>query len=276
MTQTSFEIVGGHFIVVPVTVHGTFQQRFILDTGIGVNLISKSLCDRVDCKISSQYTGKRMSGQELKIKMSKLAALTFASQTQRHVRVGVIDMEKLLPRDWEIDGFLSLHFFKHMPMTIDYAEKMVWLETNENLAQIISEGHSAEIHLEQDGPSLSLFLSLLLGGEILKMQVDTGSDALILHERFMKGLGVNPDSEGVKRVKGTDETGHKFMRTCATVAGPLSLVGAPSMAQHHFKAIFQNTIHDGLIGRSYLSRFRVTYDLEHSRVIFRSLKRDFQ
>ncbi|MFN8550766.1 MAG: hypothetical protein U0103_04695 [Candidatus Obscuribacterales bacterium] len=45
-----------------------------------------------------------------------------------------------------------------------------------------------------------------------RVEVDTGSGALILDERYMRELGVFKDSMDVKKVEGIDETGHSYVR----------------------------------------------------------------
>ena len=61
-----FTIKGSHLILVPVEVEG-IKANFIFDTGIGVSIVSKKLCEKISCKSLDNYSGKRMSGQELKL-----------------------------------------------------------------------------------------------------------------------------------------------------------------------------------------------------------------
>src|SRR5271170_2054248 len=60
----AFKYAVGHVMVVPVKICGQ-DSLFILDTGSGVNLIGRSLADKLVCKASGKYSGRRMSGQKL-------------------------------------------------------------------------------------------------------------------------------------------------------------------------------------------------------------------
>ena len=98
------------------------------------------------------------------------------------------------------------------------------------------------------------------------MEVDTGSDTLILDEKFIPRLGVK--TANLKKVEGKDETGHSYLRYFGEIPGPMALSKAPELEQKKFKIMFQKIIYDGLIGQSFLRNFIVTFDLPRSRLIF--------
>jgi hypothetical protein len=84
----------------------------------------------------------------------------------------------------------------------------------------------------------------LPGGRVAECEVDMGSDMLIL-----------------------DETGHAYTRRFATLDGTLHPAGAPGLVQERPPVMFQSIIHDGLVGRSFLSRFAVTFDLARGLLV---------
>ena len=55
------------------------------------------------------------------------------------------------------------------------------------------------------------------------MEVDTGSPALTLDERFMSELGLAPAGPQVRRVAGEDETGYSYVRYFAQHDIPVRL-----------------------------------------------------
>ena len=94
-----------------------------------------------------------------------------------------------------------------------------------------------------------------------------GSDCLILDERFAAEVGVDLDSEDVRRVEGVDETGNPYFRSFARVGGSIHPTAAPACAMSNPDVMFQRIIHDGLIGDAFLRNFVVTWDIAASQIV---------
>ncbi|MGI0081146.1 MAG: aspartyl protease family protein [Nitrososphaerales archaeon] len=95
-----FSYVGGHLISIPVRVDETVQSRFILDTGIGLNLISKSLCQKIRCTMTgNSYSGKRMSGQEVSLQLANVSAISAGSYRQENVTANPMFANASYPYD---------------------------------------------------------------------------------------------------------------------------------------------------------------------------------
>lgn len=117
--------------------------------------------------------------------------------------------------------------------------------------------------------STDLMLGLdLPGGKPISVEVDTGSDVLILDEQFASDAGIDLQDQQVKRTAATDETGHEFVRYFTELRGDVNVSGAPSIRMTNPPVMFQKIIHDGLAGDRFLRNFTTTYDLASSRVIF--------
>ena len=110
---------------------------------------------------------------------------------------------------------------------------------------------------------------VLPNGQTVSAEVDTGSQALILDERFMKPLGISPKSSTVKRRDGKDETGHSYARYFSKLDKGVHLPGAPQMVVAPMEVMFQKIIYEGLVGHYFLEHFRVTYNLPEAQMIFR-------
>lgn len=269
VNEISFKYTEGSFIVVPMMINGSISQDFVFDTGIGVNLISKSLCEQLACSVQGKHTGKRMSGQEITVPMTSVASLSLAERELKNAPMGIFDMETLMPGA-KIGGFLSLGFFKNLPFTIDYERQVIVFENQESLAKIRSEGTVVPIRLDREDHALGIFVPLILpNGQQVSVEVDTGSQALILHERYMKALGISQTDPKVKRKDDKDETGHGYSRFFTTLTGSVHLPQAPEMKVDSLKVMFQKIIYDGLVGHYFLEQFKVTYDLQKSEMIFR-------
>lgn len=267
--EVPFSYFNETFMVVPVQINGTITQNFIFDTGIGVNLISKSTCEQIHCKIEGEYSGKRMSGQEIHTPMTSVAALSFAGHELKNVPVGVFDLEAMMPGSG-IGGFLSLGFFRNLPYSVDYVKQTITIETNVSLERIRAEGVRVPIVLDTEGSALQIFMPLVLpNGRKISVEVDTGSQILILNDSFMKALGITPDGSEVKRKDGRDETGHTFSRFFTKLEGKIHLVQSVDIGMDNPEVMFQRIIYDGLVGHVFLSHFRVTYNLPNSEMIFR-------
>lgn len=260
-------LIHSHLFWVPVKV-GDHEARFVLDTGIGVHLISSDLARKLRCpETGISHKGQRMSGQQIEVPLSYVSSLTVGSKKQAFVTTGVWDFAKFLPRTGEfatIEGFLGLRFFQHTPFTLDYRNQRLILETPESLAQ---RQKGAEVALEMDdseGVSLTAFAQLdVEGAGPARVEVDTGSDSLILHRRLMRPLGVREDGPDVKVVRAKDETDHEFTRYFSALPGSVSLGGLRSPAG---RVMFQDIRYDGLIGDALLKNYAVTFDLAHSRM----------
>jgi len=255
-----------HLLVVPVRVNDSLEEKFILDTGAGTNVISTAFCKRIDCKLSGETAGKRMSGQEVRSPLSTLGSLSVASHRARAVPVAVVD----LGLDASIGGIVSLSFFKDVPFTVDYRARKVIVEDASSLKERRARGSVSPIRIEtEDAFAIDVRLALTLAdGKTISVEVDTGSDALILNDTFMGALGVAPGAPGVKTVEGRDETGYSYTRYFTTVPGPVRVAAAPEIEQRDLRVQFQRIIYDGLVGDAFLKQFTVTYDLPNTQMIF--------
>jgi hypothetical protein len=176
-------------------------------------------------------------------------------------------LEKMMPGT-DIGGILSLQYFVSRPFTIDYERQVIVFEDEASLAQIRAEGTRVSIELEPQGVALSINMPIVLpNAEPAAVEVDTGSQALILNEHFMDILGVN--KKKVRVVDGKDETGNQYKRYFTKLKGDIHLPRARDMKMDAPEVMFQKIIYDGLIGHYFLSRFRVTFDLQNQEMIFR-------
>ena len=125
------------------------------------------------------------------------------------------------------------------------------------------------VTVKRDGHATDVYLPLELpGGNSVAVEIDSGSDCLILDERLASELGIDLADERVRKLDGADETGNSFTRYFTTLSGGISVAGEPLIRQANPDVMFQKIIYDGLIGNDFLKNFSVTYDLSGARVIF--------
>lgn len=258
-----------HMLAVPVTADEV-ETTFIFDTGIGVNLISPGLAASVGCvPLGEAYTGRRMSGQAVTAPMSMLSSLKLGDHTWQNLPVSVFDLAGMAGLEG-VSGFVSLTGFRSIPVTIDYEAGVIVVEDERSLAARAARGTPVAIDVHEDGPySTDVYVDFTLpGGGSVKAEVDTGSDSLILNQPFAAQNGVNLEAGPTRKLLGQDQTGHEYARYFTTLPGDVSLTAAPAFRQHDPQVMFQQIIHDGLIGDAFLRNFVTTYDLARSRMIF--------
>jgi hypothetical protein len=257
-----------HLVTIAVCV-GDTESRFIVDTGMGVNLVSDSLAQALGCSpTGSVFAGRRMSGQEVTAPMISLDEVRLGDRRSRDVPAAIFDMGAMAGLDG-IGGFLSLQFFRSTPVTIDYPAQVLALEDEQSLARRAESGFPVNVQVKHDGPSTDVHLGLRLpSGRAITVEVDAGSDHLILNQALAAEAGVDLTAENVRNVEGQDETGHPFARYFTALRGDVSLAAAAQIRQSDPEVMFQDIIYDGLIGDRFLRNFIVTYDLPRSRMIF--------
>jgi hypothetical protein len=252
MYEVPFEYLA-HLVTVPAIVNGV-ETTFVVDSGIGFTILRDTLPGCVPT--GETFTGKRMSGQDVTVSLATAPSLVFGGEDRRDVQVGLLDMSAFPDALGHVGGFLSLAFFAETAFTVDYRRSRVVVGGP-------VEGAGVPCRAVWDGPAVSLHMPLVLpDGRVAEVEVDMGSDALILDDRFRE-LGAAEE----RRVDGTDETGHAYTRRFTTLPGRIHVPGAPELGQDDPDVMFQSIIYDGLVGDQFLRRFAVTFDVASSRLV---------
>ncbi len=255
-----------HLLTVPVRLSDRLATRFVLDTGIGVNLLERSFADRVGTVPTGRaFSGQRTSGQVVSVDLETVPSLTLGTERWTDLTVGIVDAPGLFAQIPGVSGFLSLDAFRALPFTIAPRAREVRLGEPGG-----SEGRAhVPLHLDLDGPSVSAFVDLRLpSGCRVRAEVDTGSDSLTLDTRYLSDFDRTEDGPGLERREGTDETGYRYVRYRARLSGDLALAERPEVAAPLGDVIFQKIIHEGLVGAAFLSAFDVTIDVRRATIGF--------
>lgn len=265
-----FDYVGQSWMRVPARIADGPEGRMMLDTGIGVTLLTPEACARAACIREGMWTGHRMSGQPVTLQLARVSSLTVAGHRVEDAQVAVFESDEIIPRDLGVDGIAGLDVFRDQPVTFDHPAMQVVLESPASLEARRKSGATAAIRVRHEGPSTDVFLPLTLGpGVVAEMEVDSGSLQMILDDRYMELFGIDPGSPEVKRKEGRDETGHAYVRHYAKLPRAVSLAAAAHVEVRRDETVmFQRIIHDGLLGQQFLGRHIVTFDLPRSAMIF--------
>jgi Aspartyl protease len=261
MSGTPFRYLH-HLVTVPVNAGG-HDTRFILDSGIGLTLVTDHFAERLGIEAGPDtFTGPRMSGQAVTLPLATLPSLTFDSLRRTAVHVGILDTAGFPPEVTEVDGFLSLAFFGQTPFTVDYPRGVVCVGAP-------GRGTAVDVRIESDGLAVTAFMPLVLpSGRTIEVELDMGSNVLILNDRLAEEVGIALDDPRLRVVEGLDETGHAYTRRFGSFRGRIHPGGAPELAQDDPDVMFQAIRYDGLVGDAFLRRFAVTFDIPARRVVF--------
>jgi hypothetical protein len=257
MNTVAFDRVA-HLVRVPVRL-GDDELQFLVDTGIGVTVVNQRLSSRPDVEtLAESYAGRRMSGQLVETPLVRLPTLALGDYAvDGHVAVSV-DLGD------GFDGILGPSYFADRIVTTDPGTGTFTVhDPGESV-----EGFEVPLDIRRDGWSADPFVELVLpSGRTVQVEVDTGSDCLILDIGFMTECGLEVGGPGVSAREGVDETGQPYVRHDATLTGAVHLKAAPETAQDAPRVIFQKIIHDGLVGSEYLYRYRFSFDLAGEQLV---------
>jgi hypothetical protein len=116
--------------------------------------------------------------------------------------IGIFDLHAMAGLEG-VEGFLSLTCFRDRPVTVDYGAGIVAFDDAEAADGRAADGQA----VRYDGWSTDLSVGIdLPSGRSITVEVDTGSDALILDNSLSGAAGVDLTDPAISSVKGTDET----------------------------------------------------------------------
>lgn len=259
-----------HLLAVPATAGEAPEQEFVVDSGIGVTLLSSELCRAAGAReLGTEFTGRRMSGQSVSVPLVRLPRLEVGGRRFEDLVVGRFDLGGLPEEFGPVGGFLSLNLFERVPLQVRYHESELLLDPAlpSTASGAVGRGE-VPLSVERDGPSTTVFADLTLpDGSLAHVEVDMGSASLILETRYRAKLGFAEGAADLRRATGLDETGHEFVRHFGRLRGAVAPTAAPSFSQRDPEVMFQEIIYDGLLGDAYLRNWVVTFDLPRSRLL---------
>lgn len=235
---------------VPAQIADGPATAMMIDTGMGVTLLTPEACERAHCVREGTWSGQRMSGQTVALSMARVSSLTVAGHRVENARVAVFESDEIIHRDLGVEGIAGLDVFRDQPVTFDHHAMRLVLESAESLAARRSAGTNVNVRVKHEGPSTEVYLPLEIGpGSIAEMEVDSGSLHMILDDRFMATLGIDPDSSATTRKDGRDETGQPYVRRYAKLPHAVHVPGSTDLGvPKDAQVMFQKIIHDGLLG----------------------------
>lgn len=255
-----FERVG-HFARIPVELSGGATGRFLVDTGVGITVVHPSLVDRIGLQATGEeQVGHRMSGQEVRAPLVRVPRLEIGDHVWADALAGAADLGDAEGENG-FDGIIGLDLLGDLPLTVDPFACVIRLSAPE-----VATATIVPVRLNRDGLAVDMRVELRLpDGQVIEVEVDTGSGSTILDSRFMTACGVDGHESDARTEEGTDQTGHRFVRRFVPIDGALAL--ASGTTHERPTVMFQDDLElDGLIGTDFLDRYVQTYDTRTSTI----------
>ncbi|GAA1558580.1 hypothetical protein GCM10009804_14230 [Kribbella hippodromi] len=164
-----------HLVRVPIRI-GDREYRFLVDTGIGITVLSSSIAEHFT-PTGETYTGRRMSGQEIEAPLVRLPRVALGDLTVAGHLAGVADLgDATGPHGFA--GILGPAFFEGYTVTTDPDAMTLTVQARDSF---VADGPEIPLDIRRESVSVDPFTQLVLpGGREITVEVDTGSDSLIL------------------------------------------------------------------------------------------------
>jgi len=259
--QADFTLIADEYILVEVVVQDSIRDRWLLDTWAGVQVVSQATFDKLATTPAGRLTGFRMMGERLDANLYHMPSLEVAG----------LRRENVLVAPWAeldgsgINGIVSLKFFEQHPITIDFANNKLIVETSQSVAERAAAGAivPAETQRYRD-KAVDVFAYFKLGDSVkAELELDTGSGRrLWIDSRFMAKLGMDPAADSVTAQERDGQTWH------LADLRHVSLWEAPAIATDSIRATFRDSlIYDGVMGIAFWDGRILTIDLPNRRLI---------
>lgn len=259
-----FKLSSNGHIIIKAKVNGV-EGNFVFDTGAGLNLLTKNFADKIENLESTNnfYTGHRATGEALEVDLWKSETLRIGEFQIKNPTFAVYDI------DFPFAGLISLTPFRENPITIDFTNKVLTIESEKSL-QELKNADVTEIPLQLSsdrGITLDIFTYILLDDD-LKLQVglDSGAgfDAYRFNSRYMDNLDI--DSTNVestfRKSAFKPEEGNYYYK--ANVAKMTTENG--NIEVEDFKTTFvDGLIYEGIMGINWLGD-QITIDIPEKKL----------
>src|SRR5690606_8020945 len=185
----------GH-IIISAKVNG-IEGKFIFDTGAGINLLTKKFADKIkDLEKTHHFTtGHRATGEEIQSDIWYSKILEIGDFKIKNEIFAVYDFE------FPLAGLISLTPFIDKPITIDFENKILSIESNKSLKElIVKKDFEIPIRITNgSGHDLGITTKIQLNNKLtLNVKLDSGArfDVYKFNKRYMPILGI--DSTQIK------------------------------------------------------------------------------
>ena len=260
--------------ILSVTINGTRQANFFIDTGAPNIIISPQLAQELGMPVSEAGQGTFAGGRRANVGRTVVPALRVGSVEVANVPAGVLEM----PRSPQgagpkIDGFIGTGFLMHFLSTIDYCRGELVLAPRTDSARFQKQAQKAGgniVRMWLAGDHFIFSRGRLNQGTEGLFLIDTGltGSGLMASKETLDDAGISVDTNDVRTgVGGGGEV--QFVRfranarlgtlTRSDVAGNYTLGNSPT-AMFPFKV-------KGLMSHLFFRQSQLTFDFDAMRLV---------
>lgn len=180
----------GH-IVIEVTLNGSKNANFILDTAAGATVLSSKTFKKIEQSAESIgfFTGFRHDGDRIDGEIFKIPSISIGNISQKNVLVGVYPPLD----DYGVDGLISLKFFEDNPFAIDFKNRTIQFYTTSTIPKNIDIQVPIQLKKHRD-ISLDMFIPIRLNDKLtVQAEFDTGSgyNVFLVNPHFIEALDLD-------------------------------------------------------------------------------------
>ncbi len=243
----------GH-IFIRTNITDDLNAGFIFDTGSGIHVLAEKHKKNMDIESVGYLTVFRHTGERLDFELFQTTSIKLGSLIEKEP---YIVFWNLLDESG-IDGLYSLKIIENQPVTMDFINNNIIIETEESMKTLLKTGKVIPIELQMKrDKSLDIHAYFKINDKItVEFEIDTGSgNKIIMDKRFLEILGM--DSSGSE----TEEIIQKEVQKIA-------LLDAPEISlENHIVDFKKRIIYDGIIGISIWKNRKLTIDIPNKRII---------
>lgn len=254
----------GH-IIIPATINGV-EGNFVFDTGAGINLLTKDFADKINDleKTSHFYTGHRATGEEIKSDLWNSKSLEIGDYKITNETFAVYDLE------FPLDGLISLTPFKEKQITIDFKNKVLSIESENSLDQLIkNKDFEMPIQIINDREiRIGISTAVKLNDKLsLNVGLDSGAgfDVFRFNSRYMETLDIDStqiESEVRPSSFKPEEVNRYYYIELEKLAD-----SDENTIVKNFKATFiEGLIYEGIMGINWIGEI-ITIDIPNKKLI---------
>ncbi|MCX7548329.1 retropepsin-like aspartic protease [Xanthomarina sp. F1114] len=260
-----FTLTNNGHIIILCEVNGV-QGNFVFDTGAGMNLLTKKFADKVvDLEKTSHFTtGHRATGEEIQSDLWNSKTLKIADFTIHKQVFAVYDFE------FPLDGLISLVPFKDKQITIDFENKMLNIESDKSLDDLIKNKDFEMPILIKNNKDITIDIAtyIMIDDKLtLLVNLDSGAGFGVyrFNSRYMTNLKIDPTQlkSEYKNSYFKPKEGNTFYYT---LLSKISDENNNAKILDSKVTFIDGLIYEGIMGIDWIGK-KITIDIPNKRLI---------
>jgi hypothetical protein len=275
-------VVGPFGIIVQVELNGRKPFLFLLDTGDNIPI---TLANWVVDELGLKTTGRIKPENSSPLNVVQLEeAFLIASSPQERLKLGTqqaVTKERglLEQTDWiglqqgqKLAGIIGAPIVASIGIEIDFASKVILFHLNSISDPMLQEASVIPIQLSSKRGDYRFWVNAELSeGIVSKLLVDTGcaeADCVVLHRAMTRNL--NPKARSPFQYTALTGQGNFAVERWLLSQVRIDKVTEPNVITDvAIRSVIINKEYDGLLGLTFLSRFKVIIDYRNKQMILK-------